>query len=172
MHIAAGTDWRVTGGSPADPRRSVPRAAAGRTGPRAVGRRRTVRVSTGSSRTILGNDRGQTAVEFTGMVPIILATLILLWQAALVGYAFSLAGNSADEGARAGAAAGWGAAGQVCEQAARKNLPDSWEAEISCPPGGGDLYDVEVDVVVPVLYPGFIDFSFTAPGRASAVWEG
>ncbi|MDI9887580.1 hypothetical protein QMZ92_25210 [Streptomyces sp. HNM0645] len=121
---------------------------------------------------MVGDDRGQTAVEFTGMVPIILATLVLLWQAALVGYSFSLAGNSADEGARAGAAAGWGAAGQVCEQAARKNLPDSWEAEISCPPGGGDLYDVEVNVVVPVLYPGFIDFSFTAPGRASAVWEG
>ncbi|MEV1051730.1 TadE/TadG family type IV pilus assembly protein [Streptomyces sp. NPDC049887] len=119
----------------------------------------------------MGDDRGQTAVEFTGMVPIVLATLVLLWQAALVGYSFSLAGNSADEGARAGAAAGGGAA-QACEQAARKNLPDSWEARVSCPSFGGDLYDVEVDVVVPVLYPGFIDFSFTAPGRASAVWEG
>ncbi|MFG3306594.1 TadE/TadG family type IV pilus assembly protein [Streptomyces wuyuanensis] len=137
-----------------------------------TGRSRTAGGSTGGSRAFLGGDRGQTAVEFTGMVPIILATLILLWQAALVGYSFSLAGNSADEGARAGAAAGWGAAGAVCEQAARKNLPDSWEAQISCPPGGGDLYDVKVDVVVPVLYPGFIDFAFTAPGRASAVWEG
>ncbi|WP_432075156.1 TadE/TadG family type IV pilus assembly protein [Streptomyces wuyuanensis] len=163
----AGTDWRVTDGHGADPRGDDVRAA----GTRVTGRRRTVRGSTGSSRTVLGNDSGQTAVEFTGMVPIILATLILLWQAALVGYSFSLAGNSADEGARAGAAADWGAA-QACEQAARKNLPDSWEARVSCPPGGGDLYDVKVDVVVPVLYPGFIDFSFTAPGRASAVWEG
>ncbi|MEU4128671.1 TadE family protein [Streptomyces wuyuanensis] len=163
MHTVAGTDWRV-----ADGRGDDVRAA----GTRVTGRRHTAGGSTGSRRTFFGEDRGQTAVEFAGMVPIILATLILLWQAALVGYSFSLAGNSADEGARAGAAAGWGAAGQVCEQAARKNLPDSWEAEISCPPGGGDLYDVEVDVVVPVLYPGFIDFSFTAPGRASAVWEG
>ncbi|MHC5703646.1 TadE/TadG family type IV pilus assembly protein [Streptomyces tirandamycinicus] len=117
------------------------------------------------------SDRGQTVVEFTGMVPIILATLVLLWQAALVGYAFSLAGNSADEGARAGAAAGQGGGAQACEAAARKNLPDSWEADVACFVAG-DLYDAEVDVVVPVLYPGFIDFSFTAPGRASAVWEG
>ncbi|MEU6708228.1 TadE/TadG family type IV pilus assembly protein [Streptomyces wuyuanensis] len=168
MHSVAGTDWRVTDGRAADRRGDGERAA----GTRVTGRRRTVGGSTGGCRAFLGDDRGQTAVEFTGMVPIILATLILLWQAALVGYSFSLAGNSADEGARAGAAAGWGAAGPVCEQAARKNLPDSWEAQISCPPGGGDLYDVKVDVVVPVLYPGFIDFSFTAPGRASAVWEG
>ncbi|SDL91699.1 TadE/TadG family type IV pilus assembly protein [Streptomyces wuyuanensis] len=168
MHSVAGTDWRVTDGRGADGRGDGVRAA----GTRVTGRRHTAGGGAGSRRTFFGEDRGQTAVEFTGMVPIILATLILLWQAALVGYSFSLAGNSADEGARAGAAAGWGAAVQVCEQAARKNLPDSWEAEISCPPGGGDLYDVEVDVVVPVLYPGFIDFSFTAPGRASAVWEG
>ncbi|RNL74250.1 pilus assembly protein [Streptomyces sp. I6] len=127
--------------------------------------KRTVR-----SRTSARDDRGQTAVEFTGMVPIILATLVLLWQAALVGYAFALAGNSADEGARAGAAAGQGGGAQACEAAARKNLPDSWEAEVACSVGG-DLYDAEVGVVVPVLYPGFIDFSFTAPGRASAVWE-
>ncbi|WP_254076667.1 TadE/TadG family type IV pilus assembly protein [Streptomyces pacificus] len=116
------------------------------------------------------DDRGQTAVEFTGMLPIILATLVLLWQAALVGYAFALAGNSADEGARAGAAAGQGGGAQACEAAARRNLPDSWEAEVDCSVGG-DLYDAEVRVVVPVLYPGLVDFSFTAPGRASAVWE-
>ncbi|MFV2120819.1 pilus assembly protein, partial [Streptomyces sp. Act-28] len=30
------------------------------------------------------------------MVPLVLGVLLLLWQAALVGYAYSLAGNAAD----------------------------------------------------------------------------
>ncbi|WP_331448102.1 TadE/TadG family type IV pilus assembly protein [Streptomyces xanthochromogenes] len=52
-----------------------------------------------------GRDRGQTVIEFIGVVPLILLLLVALWQCALVGYAFVLAGNAADEGARAGAAA-------------------------------------------------------------------
>lgn len=31
-------------------------------------------------------DRGQVAVEFLGMTPLILLTLIVLWQCVLVGY--------------------------------------------------------------------------------------
>ncbi|MFE3325199.1 TadE family protein [Streptomyces sp. NPDC059176] len=112
------------------------------------------------------DDRGQTAVEFTGMVPLILATLILLWEAALVGYTFSLAGNSADEGARAGAVAGGGA----CAAAARKNLPAAWQADPRCYEDG-DVYRTELDLAVPVLYPGFLDFPLTVPGRAGVVRE-
>ena len=48
---------------------------------------------------------GQTVIEFVGVVPLILLLLVALWQCALVGYTFVLAGNAADEGARAGAAA-------------------------------------------------------------------
>lgn len=114
------------------------------------------------------DDRGQTAVEFTGMVPIILATLILLWQAALVGYTFSLAGNSADEGARAGAAAGGGAA--ACVAAAQKNLPAAWQATPKCYAEGA-VYRADLELTVPVLYPGFLDFPLSIPGHAAAVWE-
>ncbi|MGW8950145.1 TadE/TadG family type IV pilus assembly protein [Streptomyces sp. NPDC055709] len=117
------------------------------------------------------DDRGQTAVEFTGMVPIILATLILLWQAALVGYTFSLAGNAADEGARAGAVAGLGS-GPACEAAARKKLPDAWQAgDTHCQRKGSGLFEARVDLKAPFLFPGFVDLPIPVDGRASAVWE-
>ncbi len=50
-------------------------------------------------------DRGQVTVEFLGMTPTIIVTLVVLWQLVLVGYTFTLAGNAADEAARAGTAA-------------------------------------------------------------------
>ncbi|MER7398011.1 TadE/TadG family type IV pilus assembly protein, partial [Streptomyces sp. NPDC000151] len=53
-------------------------------------------------------DRGQVAVEFLGMLPLILVTLVLLWQCALVGFTYTLAGNAADQAARAGASRGSG----------------------------------------------------------------
>ena len=42
-------------------------------------------------------DRGQVTIEFLGMTPTILVTLVVLWQLVLVGYTFVLAGNAADE---------------------------------------------------------------------------
>jgi pilus assembly protein CpaE len=51
------------------------------------------------------------------MTPIILVTLILVWQAVLAGYTFTLAGNAADKAARA-AARGEDAGGP-----ARRDLP-------------------------------------------------
>jgi hypothetical protein len=97
------------------------------------------------------DDRGQAAIEFTGMVPIILATMALLWQATLIGYTFSLAGNAADEAARAGTVGGAGA----CQSAAAKNLPGAWQATgVTCG-ADGDLYRARVPLEIPVLFPGF-----------------
>src|ERR671933_57362 len=45
-------------------------------------------------------DRGQVSIEFLGMTPLIILTLVLMWQAVLVGYAYTLAGNAADEAVR------------------------------------------------------------------------
>lgn len=39
------------------------------------------------------------------MFPLLLVTMTILWQAALYGYTYSLAGNAADEAARAATAA-------------------------------------------------------------------
>ena len=50
-------------------------------------------------------DLGQTAIEFVGVTPLIILLLAVLWQCALIGYTFSLAGNAADVGARAGTGA-------------------------------------------------------------------
>ncbi|WP_326652279.1 MULTISPECIES: TadE/TadG family type IV pilus assembly protein [unclassified Streptomyces] len=120
----------------------------------------------------LRGDRGQAAIEFTGMVPIVLATMVLLWQAALVGYTFSLAGNAADEAARAGAVARADQSA-ACQGAGREHLPEAWRgaAEFDCPPSGGDLFTATVSLRVPVLFPGSVNLPFSVDGSASAVNE-
>ena len=82
-----------------------------------------------------GGDQGALTVEFAGMAPIVLVTLALLWQCVLIGYTFSLAGNAADEAARAATgAAAYGDPQGACETAAREHLPAKWRApsSISC----------------------------------------
>ncbi|MFE3248995.1 TadE family protein [Streptomyces sp. NPDC059209] len=116
------------------------------------------------------DDRGQAAVEFTGLMPLILATAVLLWQAALVGYTFSLAGNAADEAVRAGTVAIPGTRDAACEEAGEKDLPGAWESTIDCWTEG-DLVKAEVDLKVPVLFAGSVNFPFTVPGRSAAVKE-
>src|SRR3954454_24882910 len=48
----------------------------------------------------LSGERGQTSVEFAGILPLLLIVIILLWQIGLVGYTLVLAGHAAREGAR------------------------------------------------------------------------
>ncbi|MER8044848.1 TadE/TadG family type IV pilus assembly protein [Streptomyces sp. NPDC094032] len=113
------------------------------------------------------DDRGQVAVEFVGMLPLILLTLVLLWQCVLVGYTFTLAGNAADEAARAGAV------GDDCGAAAKRHLEGAWAAKASagCARDGG-LVRATVTLRVPVLFPGAVSFPFDVKGEAGAVWEG
>ncbi|MEV8399800.1 TadE family protein [Streptomyces niveus] len=117
------------------------------------------------------DDRGQAAVEFTGLIPLILITAILLWQAALVGYTFSLAGNAADEAVRAGTVAeAPQSRTDACREAGEANLPDAWSADINCSEEG-DLVTARVDLDVPLFFPGSVNFGLTVPGRAAAVRE-
>lgn len=118
-----------------------------------------------------GLDRGQVTIEFLGMTPLIVLTLVLLWQFVLVGYTYSLAGNAADEAARAGTAAEDHQA--ACQAAGLEHLPSAWEggAEVSCGESGG-LVTAEVRLDVPVLFPGSIGFPFPrVAGHAGAVVE-
>ena len=116
-----------------------------------------------------GGDKGQVTIEFLGMTPLIILTLVLLWQCVLLGYTYSLAGNAADEGARAGAVTE-GQAG--CQEAALQHLPSAWEggATVECGASGGYV-TADVHLEVPVLFPGAIGFPFTVDGHAGAVQE-
>ncbi|MER6095112.1 TadE/TadG family type IV pilus assembly protein [Streptomyces sp. NPDC001728] len=112
------------------------------------------------------DDRGQVAVELLGMVPLILLTLALLWQVVLVGYTYTLAGNAADEAARACAV------DDDWSEAALRHLDGAWAAGArpSCSVEGG-MANAVVAIRVPVLFPG-VGGLFTVRGKAGAVYEG
>ncbi|MET7454699.1 TadE family protein [Streptomyces sp. NPDC005574] len=117
-----------------------------------------------------GRDRGQVTVEFLGMTPLILLTLVLMWQFVLLGYTFTLAGNAADEAVRAGTAAKPGARQAACVQAGTDKLPGAWSGTVTCG-GGGGYVTADVTLKVPVLFPGSIGFPFEVKGHAGAVEE-
>ncbi|MFH9563903.1 TadE family protein [Streptomyces globisporus] len=118
-----------------------------------------------------GRDRGQTAVEFLGMTPFIILIMLVLWECALIGYTFSLAGNAADVGARKGSGAEF-APGTACRQGALKDLPDAWSknAVVKCR-GGSSLYEATVELKVPVLVPGLFDLDTKITGKAGSPRE-
>lgn len=119
-----------------------------------------------------GADRGQVSIEFLGMTPLIVLTLVLMWQCVLVGYAYTLAGNAADEGVRAGTAAHRGEREGVCQQAALHHLSGAWRSGTTFGQCGGTGYvKADVGIKVPVLFPGSIDFPVTVWGHAGAVEE-
>ncbi|MFR9795299.1 TadE/TadG family type IV pilus assembly protein [Streptomyces sp. MS06] len=117
-------------------------------------------------------DRGQVTIEFLGMTPLIVVTLVLMWQCVLMGYTFTLAGNAADEAVRAATAAAPGARGAACRRAGLDKLSGPWrgDAEVTCTTGGGYV-KARVALKVPVLFPGAIGFPFTVHGSAGAVEE-
>ncbi|WP_343997655.1 pilus assembly protein [Streptomyces thermocarboxydovorans] len=121
---------------------------------------------------IRDRDRGQVTVEFLGMTPTILITLVVLWQLVLVGYTFTLAGNAADEAVRAGTATAPDARQGACEEAGLDKLPDAWKgaATVNCATGGG-MVTADVQLNVPILFPGTADFPFEVNGHAGAVEE-
>jgi pilus assembly protein CpaE len=107
------------------------------------------------------------------MFPLLLVTMTILWQAALYGYTYSLAGNAADEAARAATAA-FAVDGDVaaaCEAAGTQNLPGAWDdTSIDCAPAG-TVMRAEVQANVPLFFPGF-DAGWTVNGEAGAALEG
>ncbi|GAA1884084.1 TadE/TadG family type IV pilus assembly protein [Streptantibioticus ferralitis] len=113
-------------------------------------------------------DRGQISVEMLGITPLILVVLLLVWQFVLVGYTYTLAGNAADEAARAAAV------GADPQAAARADLPQAWTdgAAASVSSGTGDVVTARVSLRVPMLLPGFLDVPFlTVDGDAGAARE-
>ncbi|MGW3496961.1 AAA family ATPase [Streptomyces sp. NPDC001020] len=103
-----------------------------------------------------GGDRGAVTLEFAGMFPLLLIVMGLLWECVLYGYTYSLAGNAADEAARAATAA-YAVHGDVagsCRSAGAKHLPGAWKgADISCAPAGS-VMKATVTAHVPLFFPG------------------
>ncbi|MGW9070775.1 TadE/TadG family type IV pilus assembly protein [Streptomyces yangpuensis] len=102
----------------------------------------------GAGATRSRGDRGQVAIEFVGTVPLILLLVAAVWECVLIGYAFSLAGNAADEAARAGAVHGPAA----CDAAAREHIGEAWDLQVECG-RSGDIYQAKVRLSIPVLHP-------------------
>ncbi|MEV7251360.1 TadE/TadG family type IV pilus assembly protein [Streptomyces cyaneofuscatus] len=149
------------------------RPGAGRLRHPGPGPRRLRRPSPGPGRLRRprGGDRGQTSVEFLGMTPFIILIMLVLWECALIGYTFSLAGNAADVGARKGSGAEYGA-DAACRAGALKDLPDAWSgaARVDCGRGSG-LYEATVTLKVPVLVPGLFDLDIDIDGEAGSALE-
>jgi pilus assembly protein CpaE len=99
-------------------------------------------------------DRGQVTLETLGMTPVILITLLLIWQAVLAGYTFTLAGNAADEAARAAAV------GADSNAAGLDDLPSAWRdaAKVGAPHRADGQVEVTVTLKMPLLVPGIGDF--------------
>ncbi|MFJ7999908.1 TadE family protein [Streptomyces sp. NPDC096310] len=120
-------------------------------------------------------DRGQTAIEFVGVTPLIILLLVALWQCALIGYTFILAGNAADMGARAGSGTEGGSQTRkaACEQAAREDLPVAWTEGVGYECNGREpgLYRAKITLNVPVMVPGVLNFPFPVDGDAASVKE-
>ncbi|MDX3093963.1 P-loop NTPase [Streptomyces sp. ME19-03-3] len=110
-------------------------------------------------------DKGQVTLETLGMTPLILLVLVLVWQAVLTGYTFTLAGHAADRAARAAAV------GEDARAAAAGDLPGAWRIEDFGTTRADGMAGVTVGLRVPVLFPGAIDFPLTVHGHASAVDE-
>ncbi|MBT2527770.1 AAA family ATPase [Streptomyces sp. ISL-99] len=121
-------------------------------------------------------DRGAVTVELAGMAPLIFFVMIAMWQAVLFGYTFSLAGNAADEGARAAtAAATRGDDPQAaCVAAAEEHLPSSWQEDATGIDCGqeGNLWKADVGLSTPILFPGAGSFPWEVDGKAGAALEG
>ena len=73
------------------------------------------------------------------MTPLIIVTLVLVWQFVLLGYTYTLAGNAADEAVRAATAARAGGAGGGVPAGGTDKLPGAWQAAPTVSCGGERL---------------------------------
>lgn len=88
---------------------------------------------------------GQVAVEATGLFGLVGLIAFVLWQIALVGYTFVLAGHAAREGARALAV------DDEVRPVVREDLPKQWRDGMRLKE---EDHEVQVRLAVPVVIPG------------------
>lgn len=110
----------------------------------------------------LGGERGAASVEFTGLLPFVLAFLLGLWQLGLVGYTYVIAGHAAREGARELAVSA------DYREVAEADVPKAWLRRARITEEDGSV--VKVSLRVPVVLPG-LDSPFRVTTEAATVIE-
>jgi pilus assembly protein CpaE len=131
----------------------------------------------------LRSDAGQ--VEFSGMLPLILLTVLTVWEAFLIGMSMTYAGHAANEGARVAAVGG--DYDQVRAEAVRRvsgTWADKDNIAVRYPshpcaghtppdprPYDPDCGYVRVSIKPPLIFPGFL-LPLTVSARTRVIYEG
>jgi pilus assembly protein CpaE len=101
----------------------------------------------------LAGERGQVAVDFSGVLPLFVLLVIVLWQIGLTGYTYVVAGHAAREGARKLAVDPTdGPKDFPYRDEAKAALPKPWRAHSSI--DKTDAVTVKVSLRVPMFLPG------------------
>ena len=104
------------------------------------------------------NERGSQALQFLGLFPLVILSMLIIWQVGLISYSVVVAEAAARDGARAASAHD-----ESWEEIAR-NSAYGLEVEVSGGPGT-DVATVKVKAKAPVVSLPLIDsmkFEFTA----------
>ncbi|MQY03859.1 TadE/TadG family type IV pilus assembly protein [Actinomadura macrotermitis] len=122
-------------------------------------------------------------VEFTGVLPLILVTVLLVWEVFLLGMAATYTGHAANEGARVAAVGG---DYNEVKEAAVKRIAGAWADEdnidVHYPTGpicdaqkvvriDEDCGYVRVTISPPLLFPGVL-LPLKVSARTKIVYEG
>lgn len=102
-----------------------------------------------------GPDRGVTAVEFIGWVPLLLVVALAAIQLGIAGYAALQAGSAARAAARTAAQ---DEIADEYQQAGQAAVSDGLDAEISLDAACGEEATVTASVTVPSVMPFIDDF--------------
>jgi hypothetical protein len=113
-------------------------------------------------------------IEFTGMLPAILLTFIVVWEAFLIGMSMTYAGHAANEGARTAAVNG---DYQDIKREALRRVSGAWADERNVEVyhqtarNHPDYGYVRVTIRPPLLFPGVL-LPMEVSARSKVVYEG
>ena len=119
----------------------------------------------------LAGERGQSSVEFIGLMPILIVLVLAIWQVGLAGYTYILAGNAAREGARELSTDNTDEKGdRPYRERAEESLPGAWRRNAKVVIDPKDEARVVVDLKIPLVLPTFAG-PLHVKSRASSVTE-
>jgi len=119
----------------------------------------------------LAGERGQSSVEFMGLLPILAVLVLAIWQVGLAGYTYVLAGHAAREGARELSTDNTNEKGdRPYRERAEEDLPKAWRRHAKVRIDPKDEARVLVELRVPMVLPQLAS-PIRLTSRASSVTE-